>query len=709
MACLFLPLQLLLLISIVGAQTTVPGRFSSSWIGNTFHGAGKDEWPEAGRYDLGDDWVQNYVDVMTVDADGLCRTGSHWDEGGRTGGAYKDGDVLGNPGGAGSATSAGGFSISGTTVTGNGKTISNLGKPSAIAMGRGSYNGKLIIADNGPRQQILIYDVSGNPNLIETIGADGGIGSNFTINYNLPAATNSPIAYPAGTYAPGVYHPLKLWAMSGVGCDDQGRIFVSTNEQGCAIRCFKKVSGNWILDWKVENYEFCDNAFYDEKTDAVDVYGVSEHFRMNFNNTTPGSEWVLHGYTVDGLKYPQDPRVIDEIKSGGEHGLTGAVMRDINGSRYLWTSGMTSQPPCIFKFKPGTDVAQPCGMFMQRNHRIYDLDLNFWWPPQRPDPNGSPDGTTMIWEDLNDNGYYEANEYSDQTRRYNGGDFFIAKNGDIWQCANPIVVWKATIKANGNLSYSSSNCVEYAINGVSSIGKIKYQDEIDRLVFCTTGGRDLDGGQIYKVNNFLNGGNRDATFVSDLKIPDIRPTHSDITTWTAAGDYGFEVGWSTRNKVWVTDLNTGALAGTMEPSIASGGLKHTGWTDISGGLQVYKRKNGTYLVFIEENGIGAVTMYRWCPSGNCPDVPVAIDRKPAIPQSPDARLIQTRIIGKMLQIASAGSYHLEMYDIKGKLISRLNVKAPTAVDLATGVTAGCRVVKITGPEGTTKTLQEPVL
>jgi hypothetical protein len=315
----------------------------------------------------------------------------------------------------------------------------------------------------------------------------------------------------------------------------------------------------------------------------------------------------------------------------------------------------------------------------------------------------------MIWEDLNDDGYYTTNEYIDQTKSYNGGDFFIAKNGDIWQCKNPITVWKATIRSNGNISYSSGNTVEYQINGVSEIGKIKYQDDIDRLVIETKGGRDLDGGQVYKVNNFLNGGNRNATFVSNLKIPLSDPNGSDITTWTAAGDYGFEVGWSTRNKVWVTDLNNGNLVGTMEPSIASGGLKHTGWTDIAGGLQVYKRTNGEYLVFIEENGVGSVTMYRWCPSGNCTNTPVAIDRKPAIPQSPDARLVQTRIIGKMLQITSAGSYHLEMYDIKGKPISRLNVKAPTAVDLAIGIATGCRVVKITGPEGTTITLKKIVL
>ena len=86
-------------------------------------------------------------------------------------------------------------------------------------------------------------------------------------------------------------------------------------------------------------------------------------------------------------------------------------------------------------------------------------------------------------------------------------------------------------------------------------------------------------------------------------------------------------------------------------------------------------------------------------------VPVAIDQRLALPQSPDTRLVQTRIIGKMLQITSAGSYHIKVYDIEGRLISQLNVTAPTAVDLATGITTGCTVVKITRPEGSTKTLR----
>lgn len=586
---------------------SLPGTFTSSWLGNTF--GGRANTGNANASDVNDDWVQDYIDCMTVTDDGTCYTTSGWDEAGRSKGIYKNGDVLGNGGTVANCGTAGGFTINGTTITGNGKTITDAGQPTAIAMGKGDFAGKLLVADNGARKQILVYDVSGTPTIVERIGAEGGIAAGFTIAYDLPASTNAP-AYPAGKYGPGVYHPLKLWGITGVGCDNQGRVFVSTSELGTAIRCFKKVSSNWILDWRVENYCFVDNVYYDVNSDAIDLYGVQEHYKMNFNTSTPGQEWSIYGYSLDSYNYPQDPRGITDIKAGHEHGLTGTVMREINGTRYLWTSGMTCQAPNIFKYKPGTEVAVPCGMFMQRNHRIYDFPITYWWPPQRP---STDKDNTMFWEDLNDNGQYDANEYTDQTLDFGGGDFYVDESGNIWQGKNPITVWNAKILPNGNIHYSSDNVTTYQINNIPGIGKIVCQKDKDRLVIETAACRDLDGGQVYVVNNFWKGGNRDATLVSTLKHPLTDPNNSEISSWTAAGDYGFEVGWASRAEVWVTDLRTGELVGTMEPTVACGGINRTGWVDISAGIQAYKRHNGEYLVFVEDDYLSRVMMYRWTP------------------------------------------------------------------------------------------------
>jgi len=605
-------LAFLLILGLFIQAQTLPGSFRSSWIGNTFGGKNS-SFGSPEPTDPSDRWVQNYIDCMTVTGDGTCYTTSGWDEAGRTKGVYKDGTVTGISDGVESCGIAGGFTITGTTISGNGKTITDAEKPTAIAMGRGIYAGKLLVADNGQRKQILIYDVSGTPQIIETIGVFGGIAADFTPSYELPPAINAP-SYPIKNYPPGFYHPLKLWGMTGVGCDNLGRIFVSTSELGSAIRCFKKVDGNWILDWRVESYFFVDNVYYDEKTDAAEIYGVQEHMRLDLSKKVAGQEWSIIGYTVDSYNYPEDARAIAEVKADGEHGLTAVVMREINGIRYLWTHGMTCQAPQIFKFKPNTDIAVPCAMFMGRDASIYGQPDNFWWPPQRP----SKSGGTMFWSDLNNDAKYQSNEYTILANSFSGGDFYVDKSGNIWQGGNPIKIWKPSFEANGNIRYSDANIENIEITGLIGIGKIVLQEDMDRLVVLSASCRDIDGGKMYIVDKWSTG-NRDARYVGDIKGP-----HQ--SAWNVAGDYAFEAGWETRAKVWVTDLTSGKLVGTMEPEASCGGVGRTGWVDISSGIQAYKRtSSGEYLIFVEDDFLGRVILYRWCPNGDCMETDMKVN------------------------------------------------------------------------------------
>jgi uncharacterized protein YjdB len=599
-------MTLALAVSLVQLSAqTLPGISYSSWIGNTYGGKNSSTGsPDPS--DPADKWIQDYIDCMVVAEDGTCYTTSIWDEAHREYGIYKDGDVLGNEDKNISCGLAGGYTISGTTVTGNGKTITDAGKPTAIAMGRGIYDGKLLVADNGQRKQILIYDVSSAPVIVERLGVEGGIASDFTSSYEFPAAINAPV-YPAKNYPPGYYHPLKLWGLTGVGCDNAGRIFVSTSEMGSAIRCFKKVSGQWILDWRVENYFFVDNIGYDEGTDAVEIYGTQEHIKLDLDKTTAGQQWSILGYTLNSYNYPEDPRGIEDIKANGEHMLTSVEMRVVNGTRYLWSHGMTCQPPVIFKFIPNTDIAVPCGMFFDREHRIYDFPLTYPWPPQRPSPNVEE---TLFWSDLNNDGKYQGNEYTSLQNRFVEGDFYIDKSGNLWQGGHTLKIWKATFETNGNLKYADADIEEITIPELGEIGKLKFQEEYDRLVILTTACRNINGGKMYGIDNWSTG-NRTPRFISDIKGP-------NQSSWTVAGDYAFEVGWETRAKVWVTDLNSGALVGTMIPDASCGGIDRTGWVDIASGIKAFKRvSTGEYLVFVEDDFLSRVILYRWCSGGGC--------------------------------------------------------------------------------------------
>jgi hypothetical protein len=44
---------------------------------------------------------------------------------------------------------------------------------------------------------------------------------------------------------------------------------------------------------------------------------------------------------------------------------------------------------------------------------------------------------------------------------------------------------------------------------------------------------------------------------------------------------------------------------------------HTsGWVDVPNGISAYRRDDGEYLVFVEEDARGKVLMYRWKPASN---------------------------------------------------------------------------------------------
>ena len=78
-----LPSLSCLLLAGIGLSAAEPLRYSVSWLGNSFSGASNR-------------WVQNFLIHTQVQPDGTVNTWSHWDEGGKKFGVYKDGDVVGN-------------------------------------------------------------------------------------------------------------------------------------------------------------------------------------------------------------------------------------------------------------------------------------------------------------------------------------------------------------------------------------------------------------------------------------------------------------------------------------------------------------------------------------------------------------------------------------------------------------------------------------
>src|ERR1035438_10504202 len=227
---------------------TLPGSYKASWVGNTWGG-------QNGKH------VQDYIHKMTVAPDGTVYCNAEWDEYHWDGQEFKNGEsVCSDCSPAVNPAVAGSWSISGNTVIGNGKTIT-LEKPTAIALNPNNTN-QLIIGESGNKRQILIYDVSGTPTLTESIGVQGGPSADLTIDYDVTSQARYRVSgqYPAGNYGPGAYHPLKFWAFTGVGMDSEGRVYMAYDESGCGIKCFRKINGNWYLDWEVMGMHFVDEC-----------------------------------------------------------------------------------------------------------------------------------------------------------------------------------------------------------------------------------------------------------------------------------------------------------------------------------------------------------------------------------------------------------------------------------------------------------------
>ncbi|MCP5522909.1 MAG: hypothetical protein H7A46_15325 [Verrucomicrobiales bacterium] len=217
---------------------------SVSWLGNSFSGASNK-------------WVQNFFIHTRVQPDGTVNTWSHWDEGGRRFGAYKDGEVIGNtnvyPNSLATTDRAGrhwrmefdcvepkfhehDIKRRGITCDGRPVKFPDLHEPMALAL---ANDGQLMVADSqtSARQQILFYDSTDPtvPKLMRTFGDCGGIGS--------------------GT--PGEVTPTKFQGIRGMVMDAAGNLYVAMSGMGA---CLREFSPEGHLLWELRGDFFVDLA-----------------------------------------------------------------------------------------------------------------------------------------------------------------------------------------------------------------------------------------------------------------------------------------------------------------------------------------------------------------------------------------------------------------------------------------------------------------
>lgn len=571
---------LLCALGSAGAASDTPLHYSVSWLGNTFGGASNK-------------WVQNFFIHTQVQPDGTVNTWSHWDEGGKKFGAYKDADVIGNtntnPNSLVAKDRQGHtwkiefeyvepqfheYDIlpKGITCDGDSVHFPDLFEPMALAL---SNDGLLMVADSqtSPRQQILFYDISRpkSPKLIRAFGEYGGIASGH----------------------PGEVAPTKFWGIRGIGMDAATNLYVAMSEMGSSLR---KFNPKGELVWELRGDFFVDVVSPDPTTDAMDVWGIQEHYKMDYSKP-PGQEARLTGYSLNRHQYPNDPRGITQVKQNGEHGLTSPQVVYIRGRRFLFVGGMFASN-FINIFRYDGEIAIPSGLILQWGNNLYRTERQ--WPPHKPR------GQTAIWRDLNGDGDYQESEFFPNTSRIQPGPFWVDRQGNIWMAYGFFRYDCQGLDAKGNPVYSADKItVLDPPKGVTKIARVLYLEDSDTLIVADEANDMRHIGKIFICKQYLAGNRDTISFESGAG--------QETECVTATGDYIFSGGWKERGRIFVNRIHDGSAVGILEPSETVGGAKNTGWIDLLTGITAHRRNDGEYLVFVEEDYRGKVLMYRWKP------------------------------------------------------------------------------------------------
>jgi len=438
---------------------------------------------------------------------------------------------------------------------------------------------RMLVGDVGQREQVLIYtNINASPEMTATFGDQFGIFSGVT----------------------GKMAPLKFHQVRGIGTDDAGNIYIGntqwyTGGQGYILESYT-VAGS--LSWSRYCTMFVDRCGSDPASDAADIYGTVEHFKVDYTKPA-GQEATLAAFTANRYKYPNDPRFKSQAST--------ADMRTYNGKKFLVTIPQAGgMPLTIYRFNASTDgeVAIPCVM----------------WGNNKGFPN-APVGT-WLWRDLNANGQMDNGEFITLTE-FGAYSSNIDKDMTVWLADSDIRSFACIgLDANGIPMYSPTfNKVSKPIPFID-VRRTRYVPETDVMYL---GGTTKDhfelnywgnmGSVIRRYNNWSKG-NRNSLY--EIVLPSDVKSGPCTQSFDVAGDYVFtsiSVGRAPflPGEIKVFKGSDGSAVGKMVPPSSWS----VGWNDMVECLNVTKKTNGEYVVIQEEDGRNKNVMLRWCPTGDC--------------------------------------------------------------------------------------------
>jgi hypothetical protein len=432
--------------------------------------------------------------------------------------------------------------------------------------------GRLLVCDNGPRQQIHAFDIQqAPPKLAESLGEKGGM-----------------FAGPE----PGKAGPWRFAGPTGAGCDAAGNLYVSCNvpRGGTVLRAF---SPKRELLWELLGLEFVDVADADAASDGRDLYTADERYRFD-PGAPPGKDWQWRSHTLDPFRYPHDlRRRFPELQCG-------TSVRTLGGKRFLCQRGMWQGLLGIYRIEG--DLAVPSAAMSSGPIKADDG----WSPPSQPEAG------RWLWRDAD--GQMEAGEYVATTGP--DGEYWASNvdtAGDIWQAGRELGIWRWRFQGlddYGNPRYDPKPEHAAMPAPITDLLRTEYVPDTDTMYLSgQTKDRPISRGEWGTAGTVI------VRYDSWSKTPRLRyridlPYVGDrqfIVAVAYAGELAFAVDGKSA-EVFVYGLRDGSAVGSMKPGTEVHG--ESGWVDFRDGIRALRRKDGAYLVFVEEDYKGKSLVYR---------------------------------------------------------------------------------------------------
>ena len=439
--------------------------------------------------------------------------------------------------------------------------------------------GELVVSDNGPDQNVKIYDVSSEPRQIDTLGKEGGKYSGTS----------------------GEYGEFKFNHPVAVGVDGEGNYYVAGNGYGdpypelgfCLINDIRSFTPDGEeLRWNTLGLIFTDAAVADPDN-ISDIYQSHQHYLMDYEKTEPGSEWgEVYNRTVDPFRYPDDPR----MHASTENPI---AVREIEGNRYFFLSHMYSTFLAGYKLEHEGYTAKPSMILAPSREG---------WLPTRP-PRGE-----FLWTDKAGDGHINRDEFQTAGGKPESWGYSMDREGNIWQSfvdapgARKLPL--QGVDEDGDLIYDLDSVVEFGTpEPFNELRRIEYVAEEDTLYL--TGFTD-DLPDI--ADDWKGAGTVLARFDDVLE----KDTISE-PTWTKKLPYdspnspiGIDVnkGWiyvsmSRTAEIHVYDVENAEQLGILSPEPYT-----SGWHDIPHPIIAYTAEDGERILLAEENAYGKILIYR---------------------------------------------------------------------------------------------------